>query len=92
MCSFVKRFFFPIDCECDTPGVKKENNVYIGTCELVTGQCECATDAIFGRRCEECARGTKSRCHCNSMLGLLSRYAFSRNNNTPEKRQIHVIQ
>ena len=61
---------FDLDCECDTPGVKKENNVYIGTCDLVSGQCECATEAIFGRRCEECARGTKSMSHLSQITLL----------------------
>lgn len=48
-------------CGCNALGTLDLGPSYIfGTCDVNTGQCECAQDGIIGRTCDRCAPGTLS--------------------------------
>ena len=43
------------ECLCEPMGTAVVNNVTNPTCDLVTGQCNCARPGIVGRTCDRCA-------------------------------------
>ena len=46
------------ECQCKDKGISKTSN---GSCHVVTGQCFCASQAIIGRTCNTCAKGTRGK-------------------------------
>ena len=45
-------------CGCTQEGTLNDTSAVFGTCELESGQCDCALPGIIGRTCDRCATGT----------------------------------
>ncbi|XP_012938410.1 laminin subunit beta-4 [Aplysia californica] len=43
------------ECACNAQGTIKINDAIDPTCDVITGQCNCALEGIIGRTCDSCA-------------------------------------
>ncbi|CAH1787412.1 unnamed protein product [Owenia fusiformis] len=47
------------ECECNPAGTLNTTSETFGKCNVTSGQCTCAKEAIIGVTCDQCAKGTK---------------------------------
>ncbi|XP_064617027.1 laminin subunit gamma-1-like [Liolophura sinensis] len=65
-CDFCEDTFYAVTdtgckpCECRPEGIANITGKTFGSCNVTTGQCDCAKPGIIGRTCDRCSKSSKN--------------------------------